>query len=121
MGSVALVHRKRFGMCLRGLLLQIASGLGIQSKKNAPRSLTCALPVFSLELNMLLKVHPENPQQRYLARAAEIVNKGGVIIYPTDTVYGIGCSIYNTEAIERVYRIKRQERGKPFSFICSDL
>src|SRR5260221_1593959 len=70
---------------------------------------------------MLLKVHPENPQPRHLARAVEIVNGGGVIIYPTDTVYGTGCSIFDTEAIDRIYRIKRQERDKPFSFICSDL
>ena len=70
---------------------------------------------------MLLKIHPQNPQGRFIARAVEILKNGGVIIYPTDTVYGIGCSIFNTEAIERVYRIKRQDRGKPFSFMCSDL
>ena len=70
---------------------------------------------------MLLKIHPQNPQGRHIANAIDVINKGGVIIYPTDTVYGIGCSIYNTEAIERVYRIKRQDHGKPFSFMCSDL
>src|SRR5437867_13047277 len=70
---------------------------------------------------MYLKIHPVNPQGRHLARAVEVLNRGGVIVYPTDTVYGIGCSIYNTDAIERVYRIKKQDRGKPFSFICHDL
>ena len=70
---------------------------------------------------MYLKVHPENPQGRHIDRAVAILRDGGVIIYPTDTVYGIGCSIYNTRAIERIYEIKRQERSKPFSFICSDL
>ena len=70
---------------------------------------------------MLLEVHPNNPQPRYIARAVEVIKTGGVIIYPTDTVYGIGCSIYDRQAIERVYQIKRQDRGKPFSFICSDL
>src|SRR5258708_9021125 len=70
---------------------------------------------------MLLKVHSQNPQGRFIARAIEILKNGGVIIYPTDTVYGIGCSIYNTEAIERVYQIKGQNREKPFSFICSGL
>jgi tRNA threonylcarbamoyl adenosine modification protein (Sua5/YciO/YrdC/YwlC family) len=70
---------------------------------------------------MLLKIHPQNPQARYLAQAVEVLNRGGVIVYPTDTVYGIGCSIFNTKAIERVYEIKRQDQSKPFSFICSDL
>jgi tRNA threonylcarbamoyl adenosine modification protein (Sua5/YciO/YrdC/YwlC family) len=68
-----------------------------------------------------MNVHPDNPQQRYIQHAVEILRNGGVIIYPTDTVYGIGCSIYNTEAIERIYRIKREDRSKPYSFICSDL
>ncbi len=68
-----------------------------------------------------LSVHPKNPQGRHLARAVDILRGGGVIIYPTDTVYGIGCSIFDKQAIERVYRIKRQDLSKPFSFICSDL
>lgn len=68
-----------------------------------------------------LRVHPRNPQGKHLARALEVLQAGGVIIYPTDTVYGIGCSIFDKKAIERVYRIKRRDRSKPFSFICSDL
>jgi len=70
---------------------------------------------------MVLNVHPVNPQGRHITRAAEVLRDGGVIIYPTDTVYGIGCSIFDTRAIERIYTIKEQERTKPFSFICSDL
>jgi len=70
---------------------------------------------------MYLKVHPETPQPRHIQHAVEILKNGGVIIYPTDTVYGIGCSVFNTKAIENVYRIKRQDKSKPFSFICSDL
>jgi tRNA threonylcarbamoyl adenosine modification protein (Sua5/YciO/YrdC/YwlC family) len=70
---------------------------------------------------MMLSVHPVNPQGRHIGRAVEILHGGGVVIYPTDTIYGIGCSIFQAAAIERVYRIKRQERSKPFSFICSDL
>ncbi|TAK50745.1 MAG: threonylcarbamoyl-AMP synthase [Bacteroidetes bacterium] len=70
---------------------------------------------------MILKVHPENPQERHIAHAVDILKRGGVIIYPTDTVYGIGCSIYSSEAIERIYRIKQQDTQKPFSFVCSDL
>ena len=70
---------------------------------------------------MYLKAHPENPQGRHIARAAAILRDGGVIIYPTDTVYGIGCSIFKKQAIEKVYQIKGQDPSKPFSFICSDL
>jgi tRNA threonylcarbamoyl adenosine modification protein (Sua5/YciO/YrdC/YwlC family) len=70
---------------------------------------------------MVLDIHPDNPQGRHIERAVEVLRSGGVIIYPTDTVYGIGCSIFNTDAIKRVYQIKDQSTSKPFSFICSDL
>jgi tRNA threonylcarbamoyl adenosine modification protein (Sua5/YciO/YrdC/YwlC family) len=70
---------------------------------------------------MYFKIHPENPEGRNLTRAVEVLRAGKVIIYPTDTVYGIGCSIFSTDAIERIYQIKQQDRKKPFSFICSDL
>ncbi|HUL44209.1 MAG TPA: L-threonylcarbamoyladenylate synthase [Bacteroidota bacterium] len=70
---------------------------------------------------MVLNVHPVNPQGRHINHAAEVLRNGGVIVYPTDTVYGIGCSVFNTRAIERIYSIKEQDRTKPFSFICSDL
>ena len=70
---------------------------------------------------MYLKIHPQNPQGKRIEQAVEVLRSGGVIIYPTDTVYGIGCSIFNTDAIEKIYRIKQQHRSKPFSFICSDL
>ncbi|MFI5253259.1 MAG: L-threonylcarbamoyladenylate synthase [Bacteroidota bacterium] len=70
---------------------------------------------------MMLKVHPANPQGRHIAHAVDVLQHGGVIIYPTDTVYGVGCSIHNHRAIERIYQIRNQDRNKPFSFICSDL
>lgn len=70
---------------------------------------------------MYCKVHPENPQGRHIARAIEVLRNDGVIIYPTDTVYGIGCSIHSADAIEKIYQLKGQDRSKPFSFICSDL
>ncbi len=68
-----------------------------------------------------LNVHPVTPQPRHITSAVELLRNGGVIIYPTDTVYGIGCSIFDPKAIERVYAIKARDRSKPFSFICSDL
>lgn len=70
---------------------------------------------------MVLDVHPVSPQGRHIARAVEVLRAGGVIIYPTDTVYGIGCSVFDTAAIRRIYQIKQQTDQKPFSFICSDL
>ncbi len=69
----------------------------------------------------MLKVHPANPQGRHINSAVTVLKDDGVIIYPTDTVYGIGCSIFAARAVERVYAIKGQKRDKPFSFICSDL
>ncbi|MGB2960003.1 MAG: L-threonylcarbamoyladenylate synthase [Bacteroidota bacterium] len=70
---------------------------------------------------MILSVHPRNPEPRSIQRAAEILLAGGIVIYPTDTVYGIGCSVENKNAIERIYLIKKQRPDKPFSFVCSDL
>lgn len=70
---------------------------------------------------MLLKVNPHNPQVRFVRRAAGVLREGGVLIYPTDTTYGIGCDLFNKRAIERVYRIKEAEPDKPLSFICADL
>lgn len=70
---------------------------------------------------MLLSVNPQHPQPRLIAQAVEVLRGGGVIIYPTDTFYGIGCDLLNKKAIERVYQIKRRPKSQPFSFICADL
>ena len=71
---------------------------------------------------MLLHIHPDNPQTRNIDTVVACLRKGGVIIYPTDTIYGIGCDIYNAEAISRIARIKKIDTKKAqFSFICSDL
>lgn len=70
---------------------------------------------------MLLEINPQNPQPRLVAQVVEVLNNGGVVAYPTDTTYGIGCSIFNKRGIERIYSIKQREKKKPFSFICADL
>ena len=70
---------------------------------------------------MILPINPDNPQPRLVSRVAETLNSGGIIAYPTDTTYGIGCSIFNKKGIERIYLLKLREKKKPFSFICSDL
>lgn len=67
------------------------------------------------------ELHPVTPQKRYINKAIDILRNGGVIIYPTDTVYGIGCDIFNKEALERIYWIKNEIGTKLFSFICPDL
>jgi tRNA threonylcarbamoyl adenosine modification protein (Sua5/YciO/YrdC/YwlC family) len=70
---------------------------------------------------MLLEINPDNPQPRLISKVVETLKNGGVVAYPTDTTYGIGCSIFSKKGIERIYAIKQRERKKPFSFICSDL
>jgi len=67
------------------------------------------------------ELHPETPQLRYINKAIEVLREGGVIIYPTDTIYGFGCDIFNHEAVERIYSIKHEAGTKLFSFICPDL
>ncbi len=70
---------------------------------------------------MLVKVNPLNPQKRAILRVVEVLKEGGVIIYPTDTVYGLGCDLFNKSAIERIYKIKRASPSKRLSIICPDL
>jgi tRNA threonylcarbamoyl adenosine modification protein (Sua5/YciO/YrdC/YwlC family) len=71
---------------------------------------------------LLLQIHPDNPQIAKIRAAVEIIKKGGVVIYPTDTVYAIGCDIHNQKAVEKVCRLKNIQPGKiNLSFICQDL
>ena len=71
---------------------------------------------------MLLRIHPQNPQPRLLSQVADCLKSGGVIIYPTDTIYGLGCDIYQPKAIERICKIKNLDPQKAqLSFICRDL
>lgn len=70
----------------------------------------------------LIKLYEENPSEKELKRIAKILKDGGLIIYPTDTVYGLGCDINNTKALEKIARIKGVKLEKSnFSFICQDL
>lgn len=71
---------------------------------------------------MLLQIHPENPQPRLIKQVVECLKEGGVIIYPTDTIYGLGCDIYKPKAVERICKIKNVDPQKArLSFICRDL
>jgi tRNA threonylcarbamoyl adenosine modification protein (Sua5/YciO/YrdC/YwlC family) len=70
---------------------------------------------------MLIEINSINPQTRLIYRVVEHLKRGGIIAYPTDTYYGIGCDIMNKKAIEKIYQLKQRNKNKPFSFICSGL
>ncbi|MBN1627428.1 MAG: threonylcarbamoyl-AMP synthase [Deltaproteobacteria bacterium] len=70
---------------------------------------------------MIISINPQNPQQRLIKKVSEVLDQGGLIAYPTDTFYGIGCDLYNKKGIERIYRLKKRPLNKPFSIICDGL
>jgi tRNA threonylcarbamoyl adenosine modification protein (Sua5/YciO/YrdC/YwlC family) len=70
---------------------------------------------------MMLSINSQNPQPRLIKKAADVLRDGGVIIYPTDTVYGLGCALSNKKGIEKIYDLKKRNRKNPLSFVCSDL
>ena len=71
---------------------------------------------------MLLRIHPDNPNSREIKKAVECLREGGIIIFPTDTIYALGCDVTNTKAVERICRLKGVKLEKAsFSFICFDL
>ena len=83
--------------------------------------LSNGVPFFNYSI-MLIKIYPENPNRRDMEAVVEVLRNGGVIIYPTDTVYGIGCDITKPKAVERIVKIKGMKpKEAMFSFICSDL
>lgn len=70
----------------------------------------------------LIKIYPENPNEKEIAKVVKVLRDGGLVIYPTDTVYGLGCDITNTKALEKIARIKGVKLEKAnFSFVCCDL
>jgi len=70
---------------------------------------------------MYISINPDNPQPRLIRQVVDCLQQGGVIIYPTDTTYGIGCDIFNRKGVKKIFQIKKRDSRKPFSFICSDL
>ena len=71
---------------------------------------------------MLIRIHPDNPQPRLIKQVVDVLKKGGIIVYPTDTIYGLGCDIFQHKAIERICTIKNAEPQKAqLSFVCYDL
>ena len=69
----------------------------------------------------MLSINSQNPQMRLIRKATDVLRDGGIIIYPTDTVYGLGCDLSNKRGIEKIYEIKRRNKKRPLSFVCSDL
>ena len=69
---------------------------------------------------MIIKIHAQNPQPRLINKAARILSDGGIVVFPTDTKYDIGCDIFNKKAVERLYRILSADKSKLFSVICMD-
>ncbi|MCI5142713.1 MAG: threonylcarbamoyl-AMP synthase [Candidatus Electrothrix sp. ATG1] len=68
-----------------------------------------------------IEINPYNPQSRLIGTVVDTLRKGGVICYPTDTMYGIGCDIFHQKAVKRVHQVKKRPKQKPFSFMCSSL
>lgn len=72
-------------------------------------------------MSQFFRIHPDNPQHRLIHQAVEILRKGGVVVYPTDSAYALGCHIGDKKAIERIRRIRRLERDHHFALVCRDL
>jgi tRNA threonylcarbamoyl adenosine modification protein (Sua5/YciO/YrdC/YwlC family) len=70
---------------------------------------------------MMLAINRDNPQMRLIRKAVDMLRQGSVIVYPTDTVYGLGCDLFNKKGIEKIYEIKRRSKKQPLSFVCADL
>ncbi len=70
---------------------------------------------------MRIEIHPTHPQGRKIEQVVDVLRKGGVVSYPTDTVYGFGCDFRDKKALERIYRIKRMPKDHPVAFVCPDL
>lgn len=70
---------------------------------------------------MILEINPKHPEPRKIKKIVEVLANGGLIAYPTDTYYGIGCDLLNKSSIEKIYKLKHRSPHQPFSFICSDL
>ncbi len=84
---------------------------------DSPRLLCHGRPVTA----PILVMDATHPQPRHVERCVAVLEAGGVIAYPTDTYYGIGCDLFNKKAMERIYQLKARARTKPLSFVCADL
>lgn len=72
-------------------------------------------------MSQLVEIHPQNPQSRLIGRAAVILRDGGVVVYPTDSCYAVGCLLDNKNGVERIYRLRNLAKGHHMSMMCADL
>jgi len=72
-------------------------------------------------MSQFFEIHPENPQKRLIYQAVEIIHNGGVVVYPTDSSYAIGCHLGDKSAMERIRRIRQVDDKHHFTLVCSDL
>ena len=72
-------------------------------------------------LRVILEINADHPEPRKIQQAVDVLERGGLIAYPTDTVYGLGCDLMNKSAIERLYQVKGMQKNKNLAFICHDL
>jgi tRNA threonylcarbamoyl adenosine modification protein (Sua5/YciO/YrdC/YwlC family) len=70
---------------------------------------------------LIIPINPDNPQQRLIRRVSDVLENGGLIAYPTDSFYGIGCDLFNKKGIQLIYKLKNRPLKKPFSFVCDSL
>src|SRR5687767_9235589 len=70
---------------------------------------------------MILDIHPKNPEPRLIARVAAMLESGGIVAYPTDSVYAIGCDASNNRAVERLHWLQKADKHKPYALICRSL
>ena len=70
---------------------------------------------------MIISINPDNPQQRLIDSVCETLDRGGLIAYPTDTFYGMGCDLYNKKGVQRIHQLKNRPLKQPFSIICDSL
>lgn len=74
-----------------------------------------------IEFTMIISINPQNPQKRLINRVVQVLEKGGLIAYPTDTFYGIGCDLFNKKGIQLIHKLKSRPLKKPFSIVCDSL
>ncbi len=107
----------QFGQKEEGLIIEIPLGiLYIHTLRKLPMT----SPIKKKKAP-IISINPSFPQERLIKKAVEVLENGGIIAYPTDTFYGIGCDLYNKKAIRLIYQIKKRPLSKPFSFICSSI
>ncbi len=72
-------------------------------------------------MSQYFEIHPDNPQPRLIAQAAKLLQQGGVIVYPTDSCYALGCLLDNKQGVERIYRLRQLAKGHHMTLMCADL